>query len=79
MGMEDLETIGQNTPLSELGMDSMMAVDIKQTLQREFDIFLTAQDIRKLTLAKLKDMADENKRFAEDTNDIVDLESGKLL
>ncbi|XP_014486669.1 PREDICTED: fatty acid synthase-like [Dinoponera quadriceps] len=77
--MKDLKTIGQNTPLSELGMDSMMAVDIKQTLEREFDIFLTAQDIRNLTFAKLKDMADKDKRFAEDTNDVVDSEGGKLF
>ncbi|XP_014484098.1 PREDICTED: fatty acid synthase-like, partial [Dinoponera quadriceps] len=79
MGIKDLKTIGQNTPLSELGMDSMMAVDIKQTLEREFDIFLTAQDIRNLTFAKLKDITDKDKRFAEDTNDIVDSEGGKLF
>ncbi|XP_014483800.1 PREDICTED: fatty acid synthase-like, partial [Dinoponera quadriceps] len=79
MGIKDLKTIGQNTPLSELGMDSMMAVDIKQTLERESDIFLTAQDIRNLTFAKLKDITDKDKRFAEDTNDIVDSEGGKLF
>lgn len=38
--------------LAELGMDSMMAVEIKQSLEREFEIFLTAQDIRTLTFAK---------------------------
>lgn len=42
-----------HSSLSELGMDSMMGVEIKQTLEREFDIYLTAQDIRGLTFAKL--------------------------
>ncbi|KAK0167632.1 hypothetical protein PV327_005004 [Microctonus hyperodae] len=37
-------------------MDSMMAVEIKQTLEREFDIFLTAQDIRGLSFTKLLEM-----------------------
>ncbi|XP_024878383.1 fatty acid synthase-like, partial [Temnothorax curvispinosus] len=39
-----------------MGMDSMMAVEIKQTLEREFDIFWTAQDIRTLNFAKLSQM-----------------------
>lgn len=35
----------------------MMAVEIKQTLEREYEIFLTAQDIRGLNFAKLQEMA----------------------
>lgn len=38
--------------LAELGMDSMMAVEIKQSLEREFEIFLTAQDIRTLSFSR---------------------------
>lgn len=38
-------------------MDSMMAVEIKQTLEREFQVFLTPQDIRGMTFAKLQDLA----------------------
>jgi len=45
--------VAQYTSLAELGMDSMMAVEIKQTLEREYDIFLTAEDIRHLNFAKL--------------------------
>ena len=43
--------------LAELGIDSMMGTEIKQTLEREFDIFLTAQEIRNLTFAKLIKMS----------------------
>lgn len=46
----------QNVPLAEMGMDSMMAVEIKQTLEREFDVSLSAQDIRTLSFARLKEM-----------------------
>lgn len=37
-----------------------MAVEIKQCLEREFDIFLTAQEIRNLTFAKLNKMSNAN-------------------
>lgn len=51
-GIKDLKTVSQQVTLAELGMDSMMAVEIKQTLEREFEVFLTAQDIRTLTFAR---------------------------
>ncbi len=38
-------------------MDSMMGVEIKQTLEREFEVFLTPQDIRSLTFAKLYEIS----------------------
>ncbi|TGZ52014.1 Uncharacterized protein DBV15_12918 [Temnothorax longispinosus] len=54
-----------------MGMDSMMAVEIKQTLEREFDISLTAQDIKTLNFAKLRQMTittEQGKIY--DTNEI---------
>ncbi|XP_046739717.1 fatty acid synthase-like [Diprion similis] len=57
MGLKDLKAISLQTPLSELGMDSMMAVEIKQTLEREFEVFLTASDIRSLNFSKLQEMS----------------------
>ncbi|XP_025155071.1 fatty acid synthase [Harpegnathos saltator] len=58
-------------------MDSMMAVEIKQTLEREFDVYLTAQDIRTLTFEKLHNMMDKDKRFEQ--TEIIDSTSIKLL
>lgn len=37
-----------------------MAVEIKQTLEREYEIVLTAQDIRNLNFAKLMEIRDKN-------------------
>lgn len=34
-----------------------MAVEIKQALEREFEVFLTPQDIRSLTFARLQELA----------------------
>lgn len=55
-----MKAVAQQTSLAELGMDSMMAVEIKQTLEREYDIVLTAQDIRNLNFAKLMEIRDKN-------------------
>lgn len=56
-GLKDLKTVSLHSTLAELGMDSMMGVEIKQTLEREFEVFLTPQDIRSLTFAKLYEIA----------------------
>ncbi|XP_021925474.1 fatty acid synthase-like, partial [Zootermopsis nevadensis] len=36
MGIHDLDTISPNSTLTELGMDSMIAVEIRQSLEQEF-------------------------------------------
>lgn len=40
------------------GMDSLMAVEIKQALEREFEIILTAPELRTLTFGKLQELTD---------------------
>lgn len=37
-------------------MDSLMGAEIKQTLERNYDIVLGVQEIRNLTFAKLLEM-----------------------
>ncbi|KAK4878117.1 hypothetical protein RN001_010623 [Aquatica leii] len=51
IGIKDLKSVGIHTSLSSLGMDSIMAVEIKQTLEREYDAIVTPQDIRSFTFA----------------------------
>ncbi|GAB1862303.1 oleoyl-[acyl-carrier-protein] hydrolase [Camponotus japonicus] len=74
MGLKDLNNVARHTPLPELGMDSMMAVEIKQTLEREFEVFLTAQDIRCLNFAKLIEMFDKDtskNKIDQDENELT--------
>ena len=42
--------------LADLGMDSLMGTEIKQTLERNFDMILSVGDIRNLTMGKLFDL-----------------------
>jgi len=46
-----------------------MAVEIKQTLEREFDMSLTVEDIRSLNFAKLNEMVTRQGKM-QDTNEI---------
>jgi fatty acid synthase len=57
-----LKTIAVNKTLSELGMDSMTAVEIKQTLERDFDLYLTPQEIRNLTFAGLQELGTKQQK-----------------
>ncbi|KAF7409679.1 hypothetical protein HZH68_004060 [Vespula germanica] len=56
LGIKDLNSINPRTPLPELGMDSMSALEIKQILEREYEIYFTASDIRNLNLDTLMEM-----------------------
>lgn len=73
LGLRDLKTISLHSTLAELGMDSMMAVEIKQTLERQFEVFLTPQDIRSMTFAKLQEIGasdDKDKKVETDPKSI---------
>ncbi|KAG7205432.1 hypothetical protein KM043_007425 [Ampulex compressa] len=61
LGIKDASTVNHNSTLADLGMDSLMGTEIKQTLERNYDLVLTAQDIRGLTLGKLNDFVNETK------------------
>lgn len=62
LGLRDLKNVQDTASLGDLGMDSLMGAEIKQTLERSFDIIMTAQEIRQLTFGALKqlDGASEN-------------------
>lgn len=57
MGIRDLKTISPYATLAELGMDSLMSVEIKQILEREFEVFLTSEELRLMTFGKFQDLS----------------------
>lgn len=52
LGLKDIKTVSPHATLAELGMDSMMGTEIVQILEKDFEIYLTAQDMRSITFAK---------------------------
>ncbi|XP_063827966.1 fatty acid synthase [Ostrinia nubilalis] len=57
LGIKDPGKVSDGANLAELGMDSLMGAEIKQTLERGYDVVLGAQEIRALTFAKLRAMS----------------------
>lgn len=54
LGLKDTKNINDSSSLADLGMDSLMGAEIKQTLERNFDMVLSAQEIRNLTFGMIK-------------------------
>lgn len=79
MSIRDLKSVSLGTTLSEMGMDSLMAVEIKQTLERDFELFLTPQDLRALTFQKLQEYADARERESGDVVKMIFASEGKKL
>jgi fatty acid synthase len=57
LGIKDVHTVNAQSTLADLGMDSLMGAEIKQTLERSYDLVLSAQDIRSLTFARLMELS----------------------
>ncbi|GAB0087166.1 Fatty acid synthase [Sergentomyia squamirostris] len=53
LDLKDLKKINNASTLADLGMDSIMGSEIEQTLVRNYDMVLSAHEIRQLTFEKL--------------------------
>ena len=56
-GIKDVKTVNAQSTLADLGMDSLMGAEIKQTLERNYDLVLSAQEIRSLSFARLQELS----------------------
>lgn len=82
-GISEPSTVNPDASLGDLGLDSMMSVEVKQTLERNYDVVMGTREIRQLTVNKLKSMANSEscdkptedkmaKKKSEDTGPSVD-------
>ncbi|XP_034485184.1 fatty acid synthase isoform X2 [Drosophila innubila] len=78
MGIRDLKSVSLGTTLSEMGMDSLMAVEIKQTLERDFELVLTPQDLRALTFQKLQEFVEAREKDNTDAVKMIFASEGRL-
>lgn len=76
LGLKDTKNISDSSTLSDLGMDSLMGAEIKQTLERNFDFVLSAQEIRQLTFGALKAMEEGgvSQPLSPETREVQDIE-----
>jgi len=57
IGIKDESTISVDMKLGDLGLDSLMSVEVQQTLQRQYDISMPTKEIRELTFDKLDQLS----------------------
>ncbi|CRK99510.1 CLUMA_CG012829, isoform A [Clunio marinus] len=60
MGVRDIKSVSLETTLTELGMDSLMAVELKQIFERDYDISLSTQELRALSFMKIMEFSKES-------------------
>lgn len=51
LGVSDVDQIDADASFGDLGLDSLMGVEIKQALERDYDIVLSMKDIRAVSSA----------------------------
>ena len=56
-GVKDVSAIDPDLSLADLGLDSLMGVEIRQLLERDFEVTLSTREIRLLTIKKLQDIS----------------------
>ncbi|XP_037348616.1 fatty acid synthase [Talpa occidentalis] len=59
LGIRDLASVNLDTSLADLGLDSLMGVEVRQTLEREHDLALSMREVRQLTLRKLQELSSQ--------------------
>lgn len=57
LGVRDVNSLNADTSLSDLGLDSLMGVEVRQTLERDYDLVMTMRDVRLLTINKLRELS----------------------
>lgn len=55
--MRDVNSLNADVSLADLGLDSLMGVEVRQTLERDYDIVMAMREIRQLTINKLRELA----------------------
>ncbi|XP_020494498.2 fatty acid synthase [Labrus bergylta] len=57
LGVRDVSSLNADASLADLGLDSLMGVEVRQTLERDHEIVMTMREIRLLTINKLRDLS----------------------
>uniref|UniRef100_A0A8C3MLY5 Fatty acid synthase n=1 Tax=Geospiza parvula TaxID=87175 RepID=A0A8C3MLY5_GEOPR len=61
LGVRDVSSLNAESSLADLGLDSLMGVEVRQTLERDYDIVMTMREIRLLTINKLRELSSKSK------------------
>ncbi|KAL1477482.1 hypothetical protein MTO96_035704 [Rhipicephalus appendiculatus] len=77
LGIKDPSSLKPDITFGDYGMDSLMAVEVKQTLERDFDLALSMQQIRQLTIKELRNIGHTSSIASTKKKSLID-EQGYL-
>uniref|UniRef100_A0A673IZX3 Fatty acid synthase n=1 Tax=Sinocyclocheilus rhinocerous TaxID=307959 RepID=A0A673IZX3_9TELE len=60
LGVRDVNSLNADASLADLGLDSLMGVEVRQTLERDYDIVMAMREIRQLTVNKLRELSSQS-------------------
>lgn len=60
LGIKDKKNINNSAIFLDIGLDSLMATEIKQLLEINYNLILTIKEIRNLTFKKLQEIQNDN-------------------
>lgn len=72
LGINDMSSINPESNLSELGMDSLMAVELRHVLEANFDIIMSFSDMQNLKVKDLKKIANKSSTKNNEREDEID-------
>ena len=83
LGVKDHTKLDPGTTLGDLGLDSLMAVEIRQGLERDYDMVLSAQEVRQLRIKDIQAIeaskADEDKKAVVDKKTVTGSPAGGTI
>jgi fatty acid synthase len=53
LNIEDRKTLSMNSTFSQIGVDSLVSVEMQQMIEREYGLTLTSSELRALTVSEL--------------------------
>lgn len=59
-GVRDVSSLNADASLADLGLDSLMGVEVRQTLERDYDIVMAMREVRQLTINKLRELSSKS-------------------
>ncbi|KAG5854294.1 hypothetical protein ANANG_G00036280 [Anguilla anguilla] len=79
LGVRDVSSLNADASLADLGLDSLMGVEVRQTLERDYDIVMAMREIRQLTINKLRDLSSQQGRTEEPRSSPLKRASAEVL
>ena len=78
-GIKDANTTNPISTLADLGLDSLMGIEVKQMLERDYNRVLPMKDVRQLTINKLNEITSGSMADRSKTGSVGDSVSAHLM